>query len=69
MSLAWTGFHDEYSPIVLSSHLAEVNSLEQIKEFLLNETEYHFNANVAFMTRDGHIGYQQLGRYPIRANP
>ena len=21
------------------------------------------------MTRDGHIGYQQLGRYPLRANP
>lgn len=28
-----------------------------------------FNVNIAFITKDGHIGYQQLGRYPIRKNP
>ena len=35
---------------------------------LLHETEFFFNVNIGFLTRDGHIGYQQLGRYPIRAN-
>ncbi len=28
-----------------------------------------FNVNVVFITTDGHIGHQQLGRYPIRRDP
>jgi penicillin amidase len=69
ISLIWTGFSDEYDPIVSISHLAEFKTLPSLKKFILEDTKFHFNVNAAFITRDGHIGYQQLGRYPIRANP
>lgn len=35
----------------------------------MHDTEYLFNVNIVFITTDGHIGHQQLGRYPIRRNP
>lgn len=40
-----------------------------MKHYLLYDTEYLFNVNCVFITNDGHIGYQQLGRYPIRRDP
>ena len=69
LSLRWAGYHDEYSSVLATSNVPEVSSLAEFKDFVLNQTEYLFNVNIAFMTRDGHIGYQQMGRYAVRANP
>ena len=37
-------------------------------QFLLNGTEHAMNVNIVYITIDNHIGYNQLGIYPIRSN-
>jgi len=45
-----------------------MSDLETLLNYLKTGTKYIFNLNVIFMTKDGHIGYQQLGLFPIRKN-
>lgn len=35
-------------------------------QYLLNETEHAMNVNIVYITNDNHIGYTQLGKYPLR---
>ncbi len=39
-----------------------------MSQYLLNETEHAMNVNIVYITIDNHIGYTQLGIYPLRSN-
>lgn len=53
---------------MLTSHVFEAFDLGTLTHNLLNEAEHAMNVNIVYITIDDHIGYTQLGKYPLRSN-
>jgi penicillin amidase len=50
------------------SHWAEIDEFNQLVSILKTTSDYAPNMNVLYTTKDDHIGYQVIGRIPLRRN-
>lgn len=69
ISLAWTGFNDNYETWLVNSHSAEIDNIHDLKMFMQFNTSTGPNMNALYATKDNHIGYTAIGTLPIRRNP
>jgi penicillin G amidase len=68
LSLAWTGYNDDYESLIAIYLNLEATSLEEVKQFLMYGTSYTPSFSMLAATADNHIFYRQAGVNPIKKN-
>jgi penicillin amidase len=68
LSLAWSAAHSRYSFYQEALDFLELDNYDDFKKALREGLNDAPPINLLFITRDGHIGLQNIGSYPIMNN-